>query len=137
MKSLIPAYVLLFSLVIFSCSQETMDERLSREAREYTTRYCPKPLDEVVTLDSVVYYLPQKNESGRYAYFHTVECDSMTILNLIEQRDYVRDELLSKINNAQDMTYLKEHGVTIQYTFYTKIEKQIIYDFRYTKGMYK
>ncbi len=132
--SVILLYIFILSV---SCRQESIDELFSRSAREYTDRYCPKPLDEIVTLDSVVYYPPTNQEKGRYAYFHNVKGNLSDIEELKKHETEIFNELLSKINNTQDLKQIKDEGVTIQYTFYSKINKKIIFDFRFTNQIYK
>lgn len=124
-------------LPIISCIQETRDERFLRETKEYTKRHCPQQIDSFVILDSVVYYMPNNKECGRYAYYHTVIGDSVEIYNLKLQEKTIKKTLLSKINNSQDLKYIKDSGVVIQYTFYSTHTNELLFDFRYTKEMYK
>lgn len=124
-------------LSIISCIQETRDERFLRETKEYTKRHCPQQIDSFVILDSVVYYMPNNKECGRYAYYHTVTGDSVDIYNLKLQEINIKNTLLSKINNSQDLKYIKDSGVIIQYTFYSRYKNELLFDFRYTKEMYK
>ena len=124
-------------LSTISCIQETRDERFLRETKEYTKRHCPQQIDSFVILDSVVYYKPNNKECGRYAYYHTVTGDSFEIYSLKQQEINIKNTLLSKINNSQDLKYIKDSGVIIQYTFYSRHTNELLFDFRYTKEMYK
>ena len=124
------------SFMFYSC-QESLDSRLLQNAQDFTKRYCPKQLDELVMLDSVVYFMPHEGIPGQYTYFHTVSGTEEEIRLLKEQENVAHDDILSKINNTQDLKTLKENGITIAYIFLSSKDGSTIFDFRYKKGEYK
>ena len=123
--------------ILISCGQISNDEKFANGAKEYTERYCPKPLDESVILDSVVYHIPQGDKEGVYSYYHSVRGDSTDMQNLKEHQNELYDELLSRINNTQDLKQIKDCGIIIEYVFYSLASKEIVLDFNFTKENYK
>jgi len=43
------------ALSLSACNHETVDDRVEREAREYTEKYCPTPDNNGTRIDSMVY----------------------------------------------------------------------------------
>jgi len=41
--------------VMLSCKHESLEDRVEREAREYTEKYCPTPENNNTHVDSIVY----------------------------------------------------------------------------------
>lgn len=118
------------SLILFSSCRESLDHRILRETSSFNQRNCPKRIDDYVVLDSIS-YIVNENTPNEYKYCHSVNCDSTDFALLIEHEENMRNEILKRIRNAQDLRLIKDAGITISYLFYTQDSKDSIFYFRY------
>lgn len=109
--------MILAASVVFTLScRETLDERLSRESKDFTKRYCPKQIDANVVLDSVTYSLVSDSLKA-YEYHYSVRGDSSTVNYLKSQYTMLRKEFKSRISNTPDLKLLRENGIPLKYNF--------------------
>ena len=119
-------------LMLFSC-QESKEERLERETREYTQKNCPEKIDEYVTLDSLVYH---NDGSGNYYYYYSVEADSEAVAMLAQHKPELRKEHLGRIRNSVDMKHIKQMGLSINILYHDHAAHRLILDFLFTPSEY-
>ena len=125
-----------FIICLLSC-QTSLEDRFTLEAKEYTNRYCPKQIDDVVVLDSVVYRKAYENNNGTYSYYHSVNVNEQGVDTLKTHEKEIYDEFLNRINNTQDLKQIKDAGITIEYVFYSLDNNNQIFDFKFSKDIYK
>lgn len=99
--------------VTVSCGQEDYEDRLEREAREFTQRFCPKRLENHVILDSIAY---DKKTRSRIDY-HTVSgmIDDSAVMKQSEET--FRQKAVEGIRKSVEMKNLKDKGVNFVYKF--------------------
>lgn len=104
--------VVTFLILLLSATgcKESRDQKLVREAKEFTERNCPHTIDEYTTLDSATY---NKTDTC-YTYHFTIK-GALDIEELYEADlvDELHDSYLDELKNNIEMKNLKDMGVTI------------------------
>ncbi len=129
--------ILLLSLVVFallSC-QESFHSRLEKDTRAKTERDCPQRLDEVTTLDSIVFHNDGTND---YKLFFTLDVDSSAVAGFTSIRNTeLRATLLQGIRNDIDLTKIREHRMNIVYSFRVRDTGNDLGEVRFTAKDYE
>ncbi len=105
--------ILILFLTLTACT-ESFEERCRREAKEFTTKQCPRLLSEYITMDSMVYV----DEPQGFAYYHTVsgELDNDSLLT-DEAFEEFKEALLQSIRKDLSLRRYKERAFTFTYTY--------------------
>ncbi|MCH4148257.1 MAG: hypothetical protein LKG25_00090 [Prevotella sp.] len=125
--------IILFSVLIFSACHESLEDRAAREAKEYTQRYCPTPVNNFTRTDSVVFEKPTRT----YHYYCTFsdKLDDAKIINV--NRSQIREGLLKGIKESTDIKAYKEAGFIFEYTCRSaKNPSQILFDDKFSEKDY-
>lgn len=137
MKGHIPVkYVLSMGLValsalLLSC-QETLEERAAREARDYTAKHCPAPVEKGVLMDSMTF--DQRTHTFSYCY---------TLDGVIDDTAYIarnnpRELLLQQVRNSTHLKLYKEAGYNFRYVYHsTKQRGKKLFEAVYRKSDYQ
>lgn len=112
-----------------SC-RETLDERLSRESKDFTKRYCPKQIDPNVVLDSVTYSPVSDNEKA-YEYHYSVRGDSSTIETLKQYESMLREGHQKGIRNTPDLKIIRDNGIPLRYIYRLQGNKKPFMEFSF------
>ena len=98
------AFILLSA--VFLCAlagcQERFDERLQREAREFTEKHCPQEREPGTVLDSTTYSPARRT----YSLWYTVSEPTATLLQTTD-KVLIRRALLNELTNSTDYKLLK------------------------------
>ncbi len=107
----------LLIMVLMSC-QESFRSRLEYEAKVKTERECPQRLDEVATLDSIVF---RNNGTDDYMLFFTLDVDSSAAAAFESIRKAeLRATLLQGIKNDIGLAKIRENKLNIVCSFRVK-----------------
>jgi len=100
------------AFLLLSC-QETLEERVAREAREMTETKCPMPVDKNIVLDSVVFDISTHTQSQ---YFRVLgELDNDTLFQAVDSRSL----LLEELKNAPSYRLMMERGFNFHYLYHS------------------
>lgn len=125
---------LFVTVCMFSCGRDSIDDRLSRQSREYTMRHCPERMDDYTMLDSMVYVA-----EGRILNYYYLLQDS----NVTDDGQRLRlKAFLEEIhleNLKQNLAFhdLKEHNVCFRYHYSSSSTKEEIMLIELTPNDYK
>lgn len=128
-KPLIAA-ILPLSILMAGC-QESLEDRCAREAREYTQKKCPAPIDENTTIDSVSF----DKETKTMKYYYTIggAADNEEIIRKVNPRK----ALLDGIKNSTAIQAYKEAHYNFAYTYRSKKDKgKLLYETTFTAQDY-
>ena len=123
--------ILLFSLLLFSCHQESFDEACRREAIEHTKKYCPQKVSEGVTLDSVTYNIPTRTKTEYYSLSGKLDTTIVA-----QNTDKFRTALLNTLITSVELRKAKEEGVSFAYSYRSSRTKQEYIHINFTKKDY-
>ena len=111
-----------------------MQKRAQREAREYTEKYCPTPVQNYTRTDSVVFDIDTKT----YHYYCSItgDLDDKRVFDLNRQK--ISDALLANLNDNTAFVPYKKEGFAFQWTLRSDKDKNVVYfDKKFTEKEYK
>ena len=122
------------AMVLLSGCHESMEKRAQREAREYTERYCPTPVQNYTRTDSVVFDI----NTHTYHYFCSVvdELDDAKIFKL--NKNKINNALLMNVRENTIFLAYKKAGFSFSWTLRSEKNPNIVYfERKYTAKDYK
>ncbi|WP_297218503.1 hypothetical protein [uncultured Prevotella sp.] len=122
----------LCSIVLCGC-HESMEKRAQREAREYTEKYCPTPVQNFTRTDSVVFEMDTKT----YHYYCSAvgDLDNAKVFDL--NRSKIADALLLNVRENTSFRPYKKEGFAFQWTLRSDKDKKTVYfDRKFTSKDY-
>ena len=128
------AFILLST--VFLCAlagcQERFDERLQREAREFTAKHCPQEREPGTVLDSTTYSPARRT----YSLWYTVSEPTATLLQTTD-KVLIRRALLNELTNSTDYKLLKDEGIDFEYHYARADNRQTVYHLILKKEDYR
>ncbi|HBC21589.1 MAG TPA: hypothetical protein DC009_05835 [Porphyromonadaceae bacterium] len=119
-------------LALCGC-RETKEQRLEREAREFTQSNCPHDIDEFTTLDSATY----SQDSATYTYHYTIkgalDLDSLYSDEVVRE---LHDSYLAELKNNIEQKELKDMGITITRVYRSERTGRPLLTLRFTRDEY-
>ena len=125
--------LVLCSLCLASCQEKRLN-RFEREAREFTMRNCPKQIDPVTTLDSLVFH---NDGSLTYSYYYNVVLTEEQLQNFKSQITDIEERTLRALRANIDLRPIKDAGLIIEYIYLDAADGHQIAKLRYTKDQYQ
>ena len=126
--------MIIAAVVALLCAcQESLEQRAQREAREYTAKYCPTPVDNHTRTDSVVFDMTTRT----YHYY----CSVVDILDDEEvfalNRDKMAASLLKLVRENTGFRGFKKVGFSFAWTIRSeKDPKKVYFNKVYTPSEY-
>lgn len=115
----IPALV-----ILAGCHHQSLADRATQEAKEYTERYCPTPVIDFQRTDSVTF--DESTLSFNYYYTLVGKADDKTIIKDLLPK--LKNALLSQlIENTKAKAY-KEAGFNFHYIFRSEKNGEVLID---------
>ena len=117
-----------------SCTQDKFDINCQKEARGFTERQCPRKVDEITTIDSMVYHI----DTRTLTYYYTLD----STLNLKEMDNCIalglfHDLLHENLKNNISLKKHKEHKVNFEYIYYLQGKDSVVVHEVFTEKDYK
>lgn len=124
---------LLLAVTLSAC-QESLEDRCEREAKEYTKKKCPAPIEKDVTIDSMTF--EKSTHTLCYYYSLSGNLDDEGAVENVKKK--IQSTLLKAINNAPNMKAYKNKGYAFKYTYSsTKNRGKILFQHIFTNKEYK
>lgn len=124
------ANVLTFCMVAVSAlsCQESLEDRAERDAKEFTRKYCPTPVQNFTRTDSVTFVRATRT----YTYYMSF-VDHMDDENLInEHKKEIQDMLGQALRESTNMKTYVEAGFKFEYVCHSGSNpKKILVRFKY------
>jgi len=125
--------ILIYLLIFCSCQEKRLD-RFERETAEFTIRNCPKQIDPITTLDSLVFH---NDGSLDYKYYYTVNLTDEQKAEFRKQRTVIEENTLKSLRASIDMKAVKEAGLNVEYIYNDAETHKCITKFHFTKEQYQ
>lgn len=127
--------IILFALFAFvqTACHESLEDRAAREAKEYTEKYCPTPVNNFTRTDSVVF----DKATRTYHYYCTLmgRVDDAEIIN--KNKSKINEGLRQSIVESTSIKAYKEAGFHFTYTCRSQKNPQLVlFESTYTKKDY-
>lgn len=124
----------LSALLALVCGcKETMDQKLEREAREFTTKNCPHDIDPYTTLDSATYRAGEMEYTYHFTVKGALDMDSLYSDEVVRE---LHDSYLTELKNNIEQKDLKDLGVTITRIYKSEQTGKPLMTLRFTKEEY-
>ena len=124
---------LIMAATLTAC-QKSLEERAEQEAKEYTRKYCPTPIDNYSRTDSMVF----DKANRTYIYYCTLtgQMDNKEIIS--SKKDVLSNGLLEAIKGSTYLKAYKDAGFGFRYIIRSeKNPKEVLFDGTYTKRDYQ
>ena len=108
---------LLTLAVVLTACQESLEERCDREAKDFTKKHCPLPIDKDVVMDSMTF--DKATHTINYIYTLSGAIDNEEIMKKADPRKL----LLGELKNSTNLKLYKEAGYNFRYTYYSTHKK--------------
>ena len=108
------SYCILAFIPFLAGCQESLEERASREAHEYTEKHCPTPVGKDVVMDSMTF--DKASHTISYCY---------TLSGIIDDTAYISrsepyDNVLKEVRNSTNLKIYKEAAYNFRYVYYSQ-----------------
>lgn len=99
------------TMLLCGC-HESLEKRAAREAREYTEKYCPTPVQNYMRTDSVVFDVPSRT----YHYYCSImnELDDSVVFEA--NRAKFAESFIQTVNESTSMRAYKKEGFNFTWT---------------------
>lgn len=98
-------------LALATGCQQNFDDRLAKEAREYTQKHCPRQLDAYTTLDSTAY-----NTKTR-TYRNYLTLNAQTPAALLDNLQLVKQTLIRDLQNDANWNAARKKEINFEYIY--------------------
>jgi hypothetical protein len=108
---------------IFCACHESLTERAEREAKEYTKKYCPTPVQNYTRTDSVVFDVETKS----FVYYCSVfdNLDDQEVFN--KNKSQISDALLGHLKENTQLRAYKEDGMSFRWVIVSAKDHKVVY----------
>lgn len=113
---------LLLALLLFTACHESLEDRAAREAKEFTEKNCPTPVQDYTRTDSLVF--DKTTRTMNYYYTLCGEADNPAAIKLNKQK--MHDALKRSVINATNLKKYKDAGFKFRYVYYSESKKGTI-----------
>ena len=108
--------LMLCGLTLTGCRKQSIEERISQEAKLFTLKNCPKAVDNFTVMDSCTFSIPKRTYYYNYTVTGNLDVDSLYTKELY---DAFHEQLLSDIKNSIQLKSCKDAGITFCYRYYS------------------
>lgn len=116
-------YCLLASAVILCSCHESLEKRAQREAREYTERYCPTPVQNYLRTDSVVF----DTDNKVYNYYCSVDGELDDERTFALNSNNITGAFLQTLKENTAFRAYKDAGFSFAWTLRSGKNPKVVY----------
>ncbi|MBO4214775.1 MAG: hypothetical protein J5888_00390 [Bacteroidaceae bacterium] len=130
------SFIVLFVVLVLTSCQEKKADFFEREAREYTQTYCPQKMDEVTTMDSIV-FVKKEDRMGDLMLYYSLYLDDESRKILMDNLGELADMNLTDLRNSVTLTKYKEEKVEFTYIYHDATTGEKIVEYHFTPKDYQ
>ncbi len=109
--------LLMVGVMMTIACQESLEDRCEREAKEYTKKHCPIPMDKGIVMDSMTF--DKTSHTICYAYTLRGELDDSAVVNGSNSKGLLQQQ----VKNSANLKLYKEAGYNFRYVYHSGKEK--------------
>ena len=126
--------VFFVGILTFASCHENLEERAAREAKEYTEKFCPTPVENFTRTDSIVF--EKATKTYRYYCTLTGKMDNATIIS--QNKEALHTQLAKSLTESTSIKAYKDAGFNFAYTCRSESNPKIVlYEDIFTKKDYQ
>lgn len=123
----------LMAIMLLTGCHESLEERAEREAREYTQKNCPTPIENYQRTDSMVFY----KQTLTITYYSSVFDKADDSVVMAKSRKAIHDGLLKSIRQTTALKRFKEADYNFAYVIHSGKNPKVTYlKYKFTKKDY-
>ena len=103
--------LLIMTASLLTACGNNFDDRLKDEAEQLTKKHCPQQVDDITTLDSVVYDMERRT----YVRYFTLAADAVPVAK--ENRLAVKATLTDELKNDASWKRVKDEKINFEYVY--------------------
>lgn len=133
MKRILLVSIIALACIAMSSCHESFEQRAAREAREYTEKYCPTPVQNYARTDSVTFDIDSKT----FNYYCSLSgmLDDGKVIE--KKKDELAESLLKNIKENTGLRAYKKEGFCFAYILRsTKDNKVMLFKRKFTPADY-
>ena len=119
-------------LLLAGCNQESIEERLQRECKEYTNRRCPEEQGNNSILDSMVFDIKTHTLNHYYRLYGVSDNEEAARF----KKDELHDLMIEAIKKDTSYKRYKDEGFSFRYIARSDSSGRVIFDETFTKDDY-
>jgi PBP1b-binding outer membrane lipoprotein LpoB len=123
--------VAVLTLLLCGC-QESIDERIAREAKDYTQRNCPNRMGDNIIVDSMTYDAQTRTITYHYTFGEKVDT---ALVN--ENREEITSTLNKNVKEDLTTKFYKENDINFRYLYRTSDGRDTVLNIFFTPEDYK
>ncbi len=116
-----------------ACKHESIEDRIAREARAFTQKNCPTPVQNHMRTDSMVFDITTRTLTE----YHTLTdvADNEDIINASKKK--MHQSLLNALINTTHLQAYKDASINFRYVYHSASDpSKILYEDSFTKKDY-
>ena len=119
------------ALLMVSC-HDSLDDRAEKEAKNYTERYCPTPVQQNQRTDSLTF--DRHTHTYNYYYTLTGPADNADVIG--ENRQKLKDVLVAGVRNDTRMKAYKDAGFGFHFVYLSESTGKVLLEVSVTSKDY-
>ncbi|MGI6243103.1 MAG: hypothetical protein ACOYJK_06170 [Prevotella sp.] len=131
----IPLFILaaLSVAALVSCKRDTLEDRAEKEAKTFTERYCPTPVQNMQRTDSVTF--DRSTLTFNYYYRLNGAADDPQAVNKV--RSDIKTALLKGLASNTSCKAYKDKGYNFRYVLTSEKTKKVLYEVTFSSKDYQ
>lgn len=121
------------ALLLGSCGRKSFEEQTAERAKDFTTKQCPKEMDQCTTIDSMIF----DKDTRTIQYYYTLKgnLDDPEALNECLIEDF-RENMLLKLRDDLSLKKEKENKLNFSYFYFSKSTGNRLMEISFTPDDY-
>ena len=115
-------FVIACCAILLTSCHENLEDRAAREAKEYTEKFCPTPVNNFTRTDSVVF----EKDTKTYHYYCTLTGLMDNLDKITMHQKEIHDALAKSIKESTNINAYKEAGFNFEYTCRSEKNSKLI-----------
>lgn len=125
--------ITIFVAALPACNHASLEDRAEKEARDYTERYCPTPVQNMQRTDSIGF----DRHTHTFSYYYRLNSAADNSQAIKKVRNKIKSALLSELKGNTGSKAYKEQGYNFRYVLRSEKTKEILYEVTFSEKDYK
>lgn len=116
-----------------ACNHSSLEDRAEKDAKDFTERYCPTPVQQMQRTDSITF--DRSTHTFKYYYTLTNAADNADNVNKVKHK--LKPALLKDLKDNTNNKLYKKEAYNFHYIFRSESSKKVLYELVLTAKDYK
>ena len=125
--------IVLLSAMLAGCRKVTLDEKIYREAKEYTAKNCPRISEQDIMMDSLCYDMDSRTLSYCYTISGVIDKEEIYDEQLCGA---FREKVLGELRNNIQLKDYKDANIRFRYIYHSESTGEVLIELTFGKEDY-